>query len=292
MNVSTLLAGAISGLLLGGLYAIVALGLALIFGVMRLVNVVHGEILLLAAYLSFSITRALGFDPFLAMLLIAPVMFLIGALIQHRVLNPLMHQGGETPLLATFGLSIIAQNVLLLIWGADARTLTTGYSNLGISLFGVRVPLLYPLAFLLAIVLVAGIQLFIKRSSLGRAIRAAAQDAATAQVMGINPRTVFALTYGIGATIAALGGTLIGLTFSFTPTSGLAWLLKSFVIVVLAGMGSIGGVLAAGLLLGMAEGIGGAVIGTGYRDMIGLLIALIVLLFWPRGLFGRLGRTG
>src|SRR5258708_28503702 len=125
MNVSTLLAGVISGLLLGGLYAIAALGLSLVFGVMRLVNIVHGEFLVLAAYLNFSIASALGLDPLLAVLLIAPVMFLIGYVIQRWVLNPLMHRGGEPPLLAAFGLSIIAQNVMLLIWGADARTLTT-----------------------------------------------------------------------------------------------------------------------------------------------------------------------
>lgn len=290
MNLSTLLAGAISGLLLGGLYAIAALGLSLVFGVMRLVNVVHGELLLLAAYLNFSIASALGLDPLLAVLLLAPVMFLIGYPIQRWVLNPLMHRGDEPPLLAAFGLSIIAQNVLLLIWKADARTLTTSYSNQGVSLLGVRVPLIYLIAFVLAIILIVAVQLFISRSYLGKAIRAATQDPSTAQVMGINPRTVYTFTYSIGAAIATLGGTLIGLTFSFTPTSGLTWLLKSFVVVVLAGMGSIIGMLAAGGILGIAEGIGGAIVGTGYRDMIGFLIFLIVLVLRPRGLFGKIGR--
>jgi branched-chain amino acid transport system permease protein len=290
MNVSTLLAGVISGLLLGGLYAIAALGLSLVFGVMRLVNIVHGEFLLLAAYLNFSIASALGLDPLLAVLLIAPVMFLIGYVIQRWVLNPLMHRGGEPPLLAAFGLSIIAQNVMLLIWGADARTLATSYSNLGVSLFGVRVPLMYLIAFVLAIILIAAVQLFISHSYLGKAIRAATQDPSTAQAMGINPRTIYTFTYGIGAAIATLGGTLIGLIFSFTPTSGLTWLLKGFVVVVMGGMGSIVGILAAGGILGIAEGIGGAIVGTGYRDMIGFLIFLIVLVFWPRGLFGKIGR--
>jgi branched-chain amino acid transport system permease protein len=290
MNVSTLLAGAISGLLLGGLYAIAALGLSLVFGVMRLVNVVHGELLLLAAYLNFSIASALGLDPLLAVLLIAPVMFVTGYVIQRWVFDPLMHRGDEPPLLAAFGLSIIAQNVMLLIWGADARTLTTSYSNLGVSLFGVRVPLIYLIAFVLAIILIAAVHLFIGRSYLGKAIRAATQDASTAQVMGINPRTVYTLIYGVSAAIATLGGTLIALTFSFTPTSGLTWLLKGFIVVVLAGMGSIVGVLAAGGILGIAEGLGGAIVGTGYRDMIGFLIFLVVLVFRPRGLFGKIGR--
>lgn len=290
MNLSTLLAGVISGLLLGGLYAIAALGLSLVFGVMRLVNIVHGEFLVLAAYLNFSIASALGLDPLLAVLLIAPVMFLIGYVIQRWVLNPLMHRGDEPLLLTAFGLSIIVQNVILLIWGADARTLTSSYSSLGVSLLGVRVPLIYLIAFMLAVVLIAAVQLFISRSYLGKAIRAATQDPSTAQVMGINPRTVYAFTYSIGAAIATLGGTLIGLTFSFTPTSGLTWLLKGFVVVVLAGMGSILGMLAAGGILGVAEGIGGAIVGTGYREMIGFLIFILVLVFRPRGLFSKVVR--
>lgn len=287
MSPSTLLAGAISGLLLGGLYAVTALGLSMIFGVMRLVNIVHGELLLLAAYLNLTISSALGIDPLLSALLLIPVMFLIGYPIQRWILNPLMHQGAEPPLLATFGLSIIAQNVLLLIWKADTRTITTSYSDMGVQLFGVRVSLLYLLAFVLAFVLIGGIQLFLNRTCMGKAIRAASQDARTAQVMGINPESIYALTYGIGAATAALGGTLIGMTFSFVPTSGLTWLLKGFVVVVLGGMGSIVGMLGGGLILGVAEGAGAAIAGTGYRDMIGFLIFLIVLVIRPRGLFGR-----
>ncbi len=287
MTPSTLLAGTISGLLLGGLYAVTALGLSMVFGVMRLVNVAHGELLLLAAYLNFSISNALGIDPLLIALLLIPLMFLIGYPLQRWIFNPLMHRGDEPPLLAAFGLSIILQNVLLLIWNADTRTLTTSYSDQGIQLLGVRVSLLYLIAFLLSIVLIGGMHLFVTRSYMGKAIRASAQDASTAQVMGINPERIYILTYAIGAATAALGGTLIGMTFSFVPTSGLTWLLKGFVVVVLGGMGSIVGMLGAGFILGAAEGIGGAIAGTGYRDMIGFLIFIVVLILRPRGLFGR-----
>jgi len=287
MTPSTLLAGTISGLLLGGLYAVTALGLSMVFGVMRLVNVAHGELLLLAAYLNFSISNALGIDPLLIALLLIPLMFLIGYPLQRWIFNPLMHRGDEPPLLAAFGLSIILQNVLLLIWNADTRTLTTSYSDQGIQLLGVRVSLLYLIAFLLSIVLIGGMHLFVTRSYMGKAIRASAQDASTAQVMGINPERIYTLTYAIGAATAALGGTLIGMTFSFVPTSGLTWLLKGFVVVVLGGMGSIVGMLGAGFILGAAEGIGGAIAGTGYRDMIGFLIFIVVLILRPRGLFGR-----
>ncbi len=287
MTPSTLLAGAISGLLLGGLYAVTALGLSMVFGVMRLVNIVHGELLLLAAYLDFTISSVFGIDPLLAALVLIPVMFLIGYPIQRWLINPLMAQGMEPPLLVTFGLSIIAQNVLLLIWKADTRAITSSYSDLGLQLFGVRIPLIYLIAFVLAFVLIGGVQLLLNRTYMGKAIRAASQDASTAQVMGINPKTIYALTYGIGAATAALGGTLIGMSFSFVPTSGLTWLLKGFVVVVLGGMGSIVGMLGGGLILGTAEGVGEAITGTGYRDMIGLVIFLIVLVIRPRGLFGR-----
>ena len=287
MTPSTLLAGTISGLLVGGLYAVTALGLSMVFGVMRLVNVAHGELLLLAAYLNFTISSAWGIDPLLVALLLIPLMFLIGYPLQRWVFNPLMQRGDEPPLLAAFGLSIILQNVLLLIWKADTRALITSYSDQGVQLLGVRVSLLYVIAFVLAIVLIGGMHMFVTRSYLGKAIRASAQDASTAQVMGINPERIYAITYAIGASTAALGGTLIGMTFSFVPTSGLTWLLKGFVVVVLGGMGSIVGMLGAGFILGVAEGIGGAIAGTGYRDMIGFLIFIIVLILRPRGLFGR-----
>jgi branched-chain amino acid transport system permease protein len=146
---------------------------------------------------------------------------------------------------------------------------------------------MYLISFGLSLVLIAGVHFFMTRTYLGKAIRAATQDPDTAQVMGVNVKRVYAFTYALAAAIAALGGTLIGMTFSFVPTSGLSWLLKGFVIVVLGGMGSIIGTLAGALLLGVVEGIGGAVMGTGYRDLIGLVIILVVLVARPRGLLGR-----
>lgn len=290
MNLSNLAAGALNGLFLGGLYAIAALGLGLVFGVMRLVNVAHGELLVLGAYLVIGLAGALGLDPLVAALLAAPIMFLVGYPLQRQVFNPLMGGGPEPPLLAAFGVSIIAQNLFLLAWGADTRALQTAYSTQGVSVLGVSVPLIYLVAFAIALALVASTEWLIVRTPTGRAIRAAAQDPATATVMGIDPRRIYALTYGIGAATAAVGGALIALTFSVTPSAGLSWLLKGFVVVVLGGMGSLRGALLAGLLLGVAEGVGAAVVGTGYRDMVGFLIFLLVLVVRPNGLFGRRGR--
>jgi branched-chain amino acid transport system permease protein len=200
-----------------------------------------------------------------------------------------MRGGLEPPLLTAFGLSIIGQNLFIAVWKVNTRTITTSYTEAGLQVFGVNVPLMYVVAFGLSFLLILAMRLFLTRSFAGKAIRAATQDPQTAQAMGINVQATYALTYALGACTAALGGTLIGMIFSFIPASGLPWLLKGFVVVVLGGMGSIGGTLAGGLLLGTVEGIGAAIVGTGYRDMIGYLLFLAVLVVRPRGLFGRAG---
>lgn len=289
MTLSTLYAGAVNGFFLGGLYAVVAIGLSLVFGVMRLVNVTHGEYLIAAAYLNLVIAGLLGVDPLLATFLSIPVLFIVGYAIQRWVLNPVMGKGMEPALLMAFGLSIIAQNGMILAFGGDPRTITTQFSQQGVQIVGVTVPTIYVVSLFMGILLIFGLHLFINRTYMGKAIRAATQDPETAEVMGIDVNSIYAITYGIGAGLAAFGGLLIGAAFSFVPASGFYWLLKSFVVVVLGGMGSIVGTLAGGLVLGSAEGIGAAVLGTGYRDMIGFLIFLLVLLIRPRGLFGQIG---
>lgn len=284
----TLTGGVVNGLLLGGLYATTALGFSMIFGVMGLMNVVHGELLVLGAYLSFFITRSLGIDPLLATLIVAVILFSLGYVLQMFVFNPVMDRGVEPALLTAFGLSIIAQSLFLFYWTTNTRSINASYSQKGLELFGIHMPVMYLVSFGLALVLIAGVHVFMTRTFLGKSIRAATQDPATAQVMGVNVKRTYAFTYGLAAAIAALGGTLIGMTFSFVPSSGLSWLLKGFVIVILGGMGSIVGTLAGALLLGVVEGVGGAVMGTGYRDLIGLMIILIVLVARPTGLFGRI----
>ena len=287
MSFFTLTGGALNGLLLCGLYAITALGFSMIFGVMGLMNVVHGELLVLGAYLCLFISTALGIDPFAATLAVAVLLFALGYALQTFVFNPVMERGVEPALLTSFGLSIIAQSLFLFYWTTNTRSINTAYSQTGVRALGIDLPVMYLISFGVSLLLIAAVHLFMTRTFLGKAIRAATQDPDTAQVMGINVRRVYAFTYALAAAIAALGGTLIGMTFSFVPSSGLSWLLKGFVIVVLGGMGSIVGTLAGALLLGLAEGIGAAIMGTGYRDLIGLVIVLVVLVARPTGLFGR-----
>jgi branched-chain amino acid transport system permease protein len=282
-------AGAVNGALLGGLYALTAVGLAVIFGVMRRINIPHGEFLVLGAYLSFFMATGVGLDPLLAVLIVAPALFCIGYGMQRWLLHPVMPQGIEPVLLTAFGLSIISQSLFRLLWSVNTRTITTSYSEQSLNLAGVQVPCMYLVAFGGAVVLLSALQIFITRTYLGKAIRAAAQDPDTAQVMGINVKSIYALTYAIGASTTALGGTLLGMIYSFEPASGLSYLLKGFVVVVLGGMGSMVGALLGGMLLGVVEGVGAAMFGTGYRDLIGLLMSLGVLVVRPTGLFGRSG---
>ena len=254
---------------------------------MGLMNVVHGDLLILGAYLCLFISSALGVDPFLATIIVAVVLFALGYALQLSILNPIMERGVEPALLTAFGLSIIAQSLFLFFWTTNSRSINAPYSQLGLKAFGIHFPVMYLISFGLAFILVGAVHLFMTRTYLGKATRAATQDPDTAQVMGINVKWVYAFTYALAAAIAALGGTLIGMTFSFVPGSGLSWLLKGFVIVVLGGMGSIVGTLVGSLLLGVVEGIGGAVMGTGYHDLIGLVIILLVLVARPTGLLGR-----
>ena len=230
MSLSNLFAGALNGLLLGGLYACAALGLSLMFGVMRFINLAHGELLVIAAYLVFALSNVFGLNPITAMLLVIPVLFVIGYVMQLGLINPLMGKGAEPSLLTAFGLSIIAQNVIIAIWGGNSKSLPSSAISQGsFNVLGSSVPYLYVIAFVVGGLLTWGLQHFITRTPLGRAIRASSLDATTARVMGINVNQIYALTAAIGAMTAAIAGTLIGLTFSFTPTAGFTWLLKGFV---------------------------------------------------------------
>ncbi len=287
MHADLWLASALNGLLLGGLYAATSLGLSMVFGVMRLVNVVHGELVILGAYLSWTLFARMALDPFASLVLVAPILFVVGYVFQHLLLNRLMPQGMEAPMLTTFGLSIIAQMVFLSIWTPDSRSIKTAYADNVVQLGSVHVPQMFVISFAVALLLVGALHLFVTRTLVGKAVRAAAQSAEAAAAMGISIPHIFALTYGIGAAMASVGGVLVATTFTFVPGSGLSYLLKGFVVVVLGGMGSIGGTLLAGMLLGLSESMGAAAFGTGYKDLVGLVIFLLVLTIRPAGLFGR-----
>jgi branched-chain amino acid transport system permease protein len=277
----------INGILLGGLYATVALGLTLVFGVMRLVNLAHGEMLVGAAYLSYFFSSQLGLDPLVSLALVAPAVALVAYPVQRVLLNPLVSYGLEPPLVATFGLSIVAQTVFVLTFTSDAHSLNASYAVTGIRVLGEQVPQVYVIALGVGVALVVLLHFGLTRLRFGKALRAAAEDPEAAATMGIDVRHVYAATFAIAAALAAVGGVFIGVAFSITPTTGLDWLLRAFTVIVLGGMGSVGGTLAGGVVVGVAEQLGATWFGPQYHDLVVFSLLVIVLVLRPQGLFGK-----
>jgi branched-chain amino acid transport system permease protein len=284
---SVLITALVSGLLLGGLFAVTALGLSLVFGVMRLVNLVHGELIVLGAYLALELTRHAGLDPLLTVLIVAPTLFIVTAPVHRVLLEPLMSRGPEPALLTTFALSVIAQNLFVLIWSGDTQALQASYATRSVTVAGIRVPVTYLISFGIALALAAAVHLLMYRTGLGRQIRASSEDAEAASVLGVNVTRVHAFVFGLAAACAAIGGVLVGITFDFTPTTGITYLISGFAVVVLGGLGSVKGTLLGAILLGVLESVGASFFGDGYRDFIGFVVFLVVLSFRPQGLFGR-----
>ena len=282
-----LLSALIIGVLLGGIFAITALGLSLVFGVMRLVNIVHGELVVLGAYLSLELTRHVGLDPLLTILIVAPLLFVFAAPLHRLLLEPLMAKGPEPALLTTFALSVIAQNVFILIWSGDTQSLQSSYATASLSVGSLRIPAMYLISFAVALALCGGVHLLLQRTGFGREVRASSENSVAAAGLGVNVTRVRMFVYGLAAACAAVGGVLVGLTFDFTPTSGLTYLLTGFAVVVLGGLGSVKGTLLGAILLGVIESVGASFFGDGYRDLIGFVAFLIVLSLRPQGLFGR-----
>ena len=276
----------IEGVLLGGVYALFALGLSLIFGVMRLVNLAHGDLILLAAYLVLSATTALGLPLAAASLLIVIAMFVLGFVLQRLVLGRVLGDDILPPLLVTFGLSIVIQNGLLLGYGADSRRLQAGtFESSSVTLApGLSVGLAPLTALVTAIAAVALLQLISYRTPLGRAFRATADNPAIAQLMGVNERNVYAIAVGLSLAVSVIAAVVFGIRASFDPSIGPARLLYAFEAVIIGGLGSLWGTLAGGIVLGLAQAIG-ARINPEWQILAGHLTFLAVLMVRPRGLF-------
>lgn len=286
-DLNELLQATSSGLLLGGLFALTALGLSLVVGVMRLVNLVHGELVLIGAYLSFFLFSNLAIDPLLGLPLVAVAAALLAAPIQRVLLQPLSKHGAEAPLLTTFALSVIVQNVIILIAGGNTRSIDRSYTRSVIHLGNITIPTIYLISFVISAVICTVVHVLVTRSAFGRRLRAATEDPIAAAVVGVRVGGLHTITYALAAAVAAVGGALLGMCFSFTPTSGIEYLLTGFTVVVLGGLGSVKGTFVAGLALGLVESWGAMVAGDGYRLFVGLVLLLVVLTVRPQGLFGR-----
>ena len=282
----------LQGLLLGGLYALFATGLSLIFGVMRIVNLAHGDLSILAAFLAVVAVETLGLGPFAALVLVVPLMAALGYGLQMLVLNRLLGRGILPPILVTFGLSIIVQNALLEIFSADSRRLNPGgIETASVSLGGQLAVGWFPLITLaVAVAILAGLQLLIGRLSLGRAFRATSDDQETAELMGIDNRRLYGLAMALSLAIVAVAGVFLGIRTTFTFASGPDRLLFAFEAVIIGGLGSLWGTLVGGAVLGIAQTVG-ARVSPGWGILTGHLVFLAVLLLRPQGLFAKARRV-
>ena len=277
----------IMGIMLGGLYALIALGLSLIFGVMRLINLAHGDLVVLASYLAYAAMTCLGLDPILSLVILIPLMFCLGLFIQKFLMDRAFATSSEIPLIIAFGISLILQNAFQIFWTPLSRSLNTGYSHLSFYLAGRQFPLTYLLDFIAGIIVMLLLRTFFAKTYLGRAIMAASQDKRAAQLMGINSKRVYGLAFAIAMASAAIAGVFLGLTFPFTPTSGTSFLAIAFGTVVIGGLGSILGTFLGGILLGVAQTLGGYFFGPASQMLIVYVIVLVILAVRPQGLFGR-----
>jgi branched-chain amino acid transport system permease protein len=278
----------IQGVLLGGLYALFAAGLSLIFGVMRLVNLAHGDLIVLAAFVILVVAEKLGLDPFAAMIVAAPILFVIGFALQHVLMNRTLGRDLLPPLLVTFGLSIIIQNGLLQLFSADSVRLRAGAIETASIVLGggIAIGVVPLLTLLSAIAVIVVLNLIFYRTPLGRAFRATSDDLEVAQLMGIDHGRIFATAMGLAFVVITIAALYLGLRANFDPTIGPARLLYAFEAVIIGGLGSFWGTLAGGIVLGLAQTIG-ARIDPEWQILSGHLAFLVVLELRPRGLFPR-----
>ncbi len=279
----------VQGVLTGGLYAMFAAGLSLIFGVMRLVNIAHGDFIVLAAYLALVVTATLGLDPLLSLVIVVPVMAAIGYLLQRGLLNRTLGDDLLPPLLVTFGLSVIIQNALLLGFTADSRRLQAGALEVASwdLVPGISIGVLPLLQFIAAVVVIGGLQALFYRTAFGRAFRATSDDPAVAQLMGLDNRHVFGLAMALSLAVVAIAGVLLAVRANFDPSIGPARLIFGFEAVIIGGLGNLWGTLAGGVVLGVAQAVG-AKLDPGWQLLAGHLAFLLVLAVKPEGLFPRI----
>jgi branched-chain amino acid transport system permease protein len=280
---------AVSSLLLGGLYAAMAYGLGLIYGVLRVVNLTHGGIIMAAAYLTWVLFSQLGIDPYLAIPIVLIVFFLVGVAMYRGLVRflPRGAAGGVQSLLLLFGLWLLLRNAAYLLFKGNTRSIQTSYSTTAVDLLGTSVPVTRIVVFLIAIVALLTLHFLLTRTFIGKAIRAVAQNPDSCTLVGIDVNRIYTLTFGMGTALAGLGGLFVATIFGFNPETGAVELLKSFVVVVLGGLGSIVGIAAGALVLAVAESFSILFMPSFLTAAVGFVLLVVVLVLRPGGLFGH-----
>jgi branched-chain amino acid transport system permease protein len=291
VNPQLIVQNLVFGLFVGSNYGLAAVGLSLVFGVLRVLNVAHGELLMVGGYVTFWLFTLTGLDPFLSALVCAPVLFLLGLALNYGLFGFVERLDEETKiknsLLISFGLTLVIQNAAQALWTADERSVSSRLVSGGTVLFGIALPYTRLAGLILALLTIVALHQLLQRTYFGKAVRATAEDWEAAAVAGIDVQRTYLITFALGAALAGVAGTLVSIQYSIAPAVGIAWTLKALVVVVLAGLGSIFGAFGAGLLLGVAEQISVFFLGAAYREVVGLVLFLLVLVLRPQGLFGR-----
>jgi branched-chain amino acid transport system permease protein len=283
-----LLQALLDGLVLGGVYAFAAVGFSLIFGVLGVVNLTHGIFVVLGAYLALLLHEVLGIDPLLGLPAVMAVLFALGYLYQRTLIAAAVERASlVASLLVTFGVALMARNLLQIAASPDVRTVSTGYSFVGLSLGPLRVELVRAAGLLTSLVLLTGLSLLLSRTGFGRAIRATAQQPVGAAISGINVRHVNGLTFGLGSAFAGASGAVIGMMLPFSPSSEVGWTLNAFIVVVLGGVGSPQGALLGGLMLGLIATLTSQYFGPAFANAAMFLVLVLMLLLRPQGLLGH-----
>jgi branched-chain amino acid transport system permease protein len=276
----------ISGILIGGVYALIGIGLTIIFGVMRVINFAHGDILMVGMYGTYFLFTLFHIDPFVSIIITIPLMFLYGAFLQKVFISRALNALPQNQILLTIGMGLIMSNTIMLAFTSDYKILSTTYSSSSVTILGISVSGPLVVSFAITLAITAALYWFLYRTDMGQAIRATAQDREAAQLMGINVKRMALIAFGIGSALAGTAGALISPTYYIFPQVGSVFTLKAFVITVLGGMGSIVGATLGGVLIGVAESVGGVYFGSGWKDVIVFVLFLLVLLFKPSGLLG------
>jgi branched-chain amino acid transport system permease protein len=280
----------VNGILHGGIYALISIGLTMIWGVMQIVNFAHGEFLMLGMYASFWVFTLYGVDPYWALVMIMPGLFLLGVLTQRMVISPILDAPHAAQIFATVGLSIVLQNLALFAWKGDYRNIRLETSISNVKFMGLVISFPRLVAFLITLGMVIALFLFLKKTYLGKALRATADNKRSAQLMGIDVNRLYYLALGIGTACVGVAGGILMPMYSVFPTVGSYFALTAFVVVVLGGMGSMTGAFVGGLIIGVVEAFSGFFLAPALKEVVYFLVFILILVFKPSGLMGKVMR--
>lgn len=279
----------INGLFLGGVYALISLGLTLIFGVIRVINFAHGEILMISMYASYFCFSLLGLNPYLSLVIIIPGMFLVGMFVDQVIIRPIRNAPSYMQIFATVGLSVVLINLALVLFSGDYHSINLAFAKQVVHVGGLGISLARFIVFVAAIAVAWLVWLFLGKTDMGKQIRAIAQDRDAARLMGINPNKIYMITFGIGSAMVGLAGGLIMPLYYVFPSVGAYFVLTAFVVVVLGGLGNMVGALLGGLIIGVIDSLSGYYIDPALQEVVYFVVFLLVLLFRPSGLMGMIG---